>query len=79
MTASICSELIIGRATFPAIWTKKRQVFVPKAAMYCFHLHGGILLSSVTADQINLRMRLHPGLGRFRLSIRQQIDDLVGG
>ncbi len=38
MTASICSELIIGRATFPAIWTKKRQVFVPKAAMYCFHL-----------------------------------------
>jgi hypothetical protein len=31
---------------------------------------GGILLSSVTTDQLNLRMRLHPGLGRFCLSIR---------
>ena len=29
MTANICSVLIVGKATALALWTKKRQVFVP--------------------------------------------------
>ncbi len=40
---------------------------------------GGIILSSVTAHNINLRMPFHPRLGRFYLSIGQEIDDLMGG
>jgi hypothetical protein len=39
---------------------------------------GGIILSSVAADDINLWMRLHPSLGRFRLPIREQINNLMG-
>jgi hypothetical protein len=39
MTARLCSKLILGKATFPALWTQKRHVCVPKAAMYDFHPH----------------------------------------
>jgi len=43
-----------------------------------FACSGGIILSSVTADYINLWVRLHPSLGRFRLPIGEQIDTLMG-
>jgi hypothetical protein len=39
---------------------------------------GGILLASVTADYLNLWMRLHPSLSCFRLPIGEQIDTLMG-
>src|SRR5260370_30136365 len=38
ITASIASGSVIERATFLTIWAKKRQVFVPKAATFSFHL-----------------------------------------
>ncbi len=38
---------------------------------------GSILFSTITADQFDLRMRLYPGFGGFRLAVRQQIQDPV--
>jgi hypothetical protein len=43
-----------------------------------FACSDGILLASVTADYINLWVRLHPSLGRSRLPIGQEIDNLMG-
>jgi hypothetical protein len=42
-----------------------------------FARSGGILLASVTADYLNLCVGLHPSLGRLRLPIGQEIDNLM--
>ena len=43
-----------------------------------FACSGGVIPASVTADYINLWVRLHPSLGRSCLPIGQEIDNLMG-
>jgi hypothetical protein len=77
ITASIASGSVIERATFLTIWAKKRQVFVPKAATFSFHLHGSIISTTIATDQFDFRMSLNPGFCRFSFAVRQQIQHFV--
>src|SRR5260370_11223317 len=74
ITASIASGSVIERATFLTIWAKKRQVFVPKAATFSFHLHCCIFCSTISAHNLYFWMGTKPGYYRFCRTIRQQID-----
>src|SRR5260370_35821666 len=54
ITASIASGSVIERATFLTIWAKKRQVFVPKAATFSFHLQLHILFHDLCSQSLFL-------------------------
>src|SRR2546426_10638092 len=84
LLASMLADL--GAATGENLFHDIRQVLremEPVGYLSClrgaFARGGGIILSAVTAHKGNLRMRFHPRLGRLRLAIWQQIDDLMGG
>src|SRR5260370_33956931 len=73
ITASIASGSVIERATFLTIWAKKRQVFVPKAATFSFHLHLLIGSCSATTDAFNPWMTSAPGFQGFSLAVRHYL------
>src|SRR5260370_18776688 len=75
ITASIASGSVIERATFLTIWAKKRQVFVPKAATFSFHLHLRIGSCSVTTDDFNPWINAKPAFQGLSLPVRQYLHN----